>query len=219
MAAAVNHKHMVFLVLLLFLPGSCWTHTEETPMNRTLLFFGDSITEGFRLPERDSFPAIIQTYLQRDGLQFQTRNGGRSGDTTADARLRLPYVLETEIPDVVVIELGYNDAFAGMDPEETEENLVSIIEGFRRANPEIQIYLCDLRIFMNAPEGFKRRFALIFTTVSQQTGVPLLGDPMESISSRPGLFQSDGVHPTSTGMKLVADDLYGSLKPILKNIK
>ena len=92
----------------------------------TILAFGDSLTAGFGLPSGLSFADQLQHRL--DNLQENVCivNAGISGDTTSGGLFRIERALEVN-PDLVVLELGANDAILGTLPERVRQNLEVMI--------------------------------------------------------------------------------------------
>src|SRR2546429_6626309 len=91
-----------------------------------ILVFGDSIAAGFGLPAGEAFPARLEAKLRGDGLAVDVVNAGNSGDTTADGLARLDWSLAQK-PDLVILELGANDALRGLDPATVRANLDKMI--------------------------------------------------------------------------------------------
>ena len=91
-----------------------------------MAFLGDSLTSGWKLPESQAYPALVQRALRAKGRKVRVLNAGVSGDTVAQGLKRLPAVLRRE-PDVLVVALGINDGLRGLPPEATEVGLRQIV--------------------------------------------------------------------------------------------
>src|SRR5258705_1653728 len=105
---------MLFAVLLFGLIAALPAQAAARPSAPlTIVAFGDSLTSGHRLPEKDAYPAVIQKKLAAAGLPFTIVNHGVSGDTTAGALRRLERALELK-PQIVIIEIGVNDGLRGI---------------------------------------------------------------------------------------------------------
>ncbi len=183
------------------------------PHENGLLFLGDSITEGYRLPPEQSIPSRIQKMLEKRKLPLVSINGGLSGDTSLGGLHRLDLYLNDRFrPSILVIELGFNDAFQSSPLEPLRENLKSIIIRAREYDPRMKILLVQLAL----PEGFappyRREFYRVFQTVAEEMKVPLLPDPMEGMGKQHNLLQEDGLHPNGKGAELIARRLWESLE-------
>ena len=139
-----------FILALALLAAACSHPTAETtkpPENAdaaapsedgvVVLFLGDSLSAGYGLPSQLSFPALVETALQDEGLGVRVINAGVSGDTTAGGLSRLSWVLGASQPDVLVVQLGANDGLRGFPVEEIESNLHAIVEGARAAGARV----------------------------------------------------------------------------------
>src|SRR5687768_1874829 len=97
-----------FLVTLSF---ACdMAETSKTPRNANrplatprigesrpkIIAFGDSLTAGFGLAEKESYPYLLQQKLNSDGYNFEVVNAGVSGDTSRGGLERIDWVLEQE---------------------------------------------------------------------------------------------------------------------------
>src|SRR6516225_6712686 len=78
-----------------------------------ILDFGDSLSAGYGLAPEQAFPVRLEAALRRQGIEVRVVNGGVSGDTTAGGLARLDWALADK-PDLVILELGANDALRGI---------------------------------------------------------------------------------------------------------
>src|SRR5436190_20275795 len=89
--------------------------TPPTTANRPkIIAFGDSLTAGFGLSEKESYPYLLQEKLKSDGFDYEVVNAGLSGDTSLGGLERSDWVLEQENAKIVVLELGANDLLRGV---------------------------------------------------------------------------------------------------------
>lgn len=183
-----------------------------------MLILGDSLTAGFGLPKDRAFPALLEEKFKTEGIPLAVVNGGLSGDTTSGGLSRLPWFLSRKELDLkaLVIELGNNDAMRGKTPESVEKNLTEIIRLARKERPGIQIFLCDLHTFPNMGREYVNSFKAVFPRVARKEKVILLPFLLAGVAGKPELNQKDGIHPTGEGARIVADNLFKSLRPHLK---
>lgn len=190
---------------------------------KTILFFGDSLTAGYGLPAADSFPARIQQKLDAAGLDYRALNYGVSGETSAGGRQRLSSVLARHTPDVFVLALGANDGLRGIPVRETVANLRYILAEVRRQFPQAQLVLAGLQVpFDLGPLGlpgltrYAQDFGGLFRTLAEAEGVAFVPSLLAGVLGRPELNLPDRVHPNAAGQRLLANNVWAVLEPLLQ---
>jgi acyl-CoA thioesterase-1 len=198
------------------------TSSGNVPKNATtkptILFFGNSLTAGYGLDPDQAFPALIQNKLDSLGYDYQVINAGLSGETTASGNTRLDWVLERQPVDIFILELGANDGLRGINPEETQKNLESIIEKLRVVNPEIKIILAGMQSPPNMGPDFTSKFQQVFKDVAQEKNIALIPFLLEGVAGEPELNLPDGIHPTPEGHQIVAKNVWEILENKLENV-
>lgn len=179
----------------------------------TVVFLGDSLTAGYRLAESQAWPAILAERFAADGLPFRAVNAGVSGDTSAGGLARLDWVLRAE-PDVVVVELGANDALRGQELAATEANLRRIVERLEDAG--VAVLLVGLEIPPNYGPEYARQFSAMYPRLAADHGVPLVPFLLERVAAEPSLNLGDGIHPNAEGHRLVAETVAPHLRPLVE---
>ena len=180
--------------------------------NKTIVFFGDSLTAGYGLSEDSAYPALIQKYMKADGLDWQVVNAGISGDTTSGGLKRLNWVMKSG-PDAVLVALGSNDGLRGLDLNLTEKNLESIITQIKRAH--IRVLLAGMMLPVNYGPAYRKKFAGLFARIAAKEKVPLYPFLLEGIAMKPEYTLPDGVHPNRAGQEILARRVYQFIKPYL----
>jgi acyl-CoA thioesterase-1 len=180
-----------------------------------VVFLGDSLTAGYGLEEAQAFPALIARQLEAAGLPVQVVNAGVSGDTSAGGLARLSWLLKQR-PDVLVVELGANDALRGQPPAATEESLRRIIE--RAKADGVAVLLVGMLAPPNYGPEFTRDFAAIYPRLARELGVPLVPFLLTGVAGRPELNLPDGLHPTPEGHRIVADTVLPYLRPLVERL-
>ncbi len=186
--------------------------TEED--TKTILFFGNSLTAGYGLDISEAFPALIQERIDSLGLPYTVVNAGLSGETTASGSSRVEWVLRDPV-DIFVLELGGNDGLRGISTEETRKNLIEIIEKVRGTNPDVKIILAGMQIPPNMGEEYTSRFKVIFPELAEQKNTALIPFLLKNVGGIPDLNLPDGIHPTAEGHKIVAENIWEVLQPLL----
>ena len=158
---------------------------------------GDSLTAGFGLSPEDAFPAQLETRLRRDGLDVRAVNVGVSGDTSAGGRARLDWVL-ADTPDLVIVELGANDALRGLAPAETEANLDAVLAVLTGRG--IAVLLTGMLAPPNFGPDYGREFRAVFPRLADKYAVPFYPFFLDGVAAQPRLNQADGIHPNVEGV-------------------
>jgi acyl-CoA thioesterase I len=192
-------------------PGATRARAE-----RTIVFFGDSLTAGYGLadPDTQSYPARIQGKIDAEGLPWRVVNAGLSGETSAGGLRRIDWVLRQKV-DVFVLELGANDGLRGTPPESTQANLQGIIDRVRAKYPEARIVLAGMMMPPSMGPQFAQAFASLYPALAQKNKIILVPFLLEGVAGRDDLNQGDGVHPTQAGAVIIADGIWKWIRPIL----
>jgi acyl-CoA thioesterase-1 len=182
-----------------------------------VLFFGTSLTAGYGLEPEQAFPALIEKKAAVDGLPIEVVNAGLSGETTAGAARRIDWVLRTPA-DLVVIEAGANDALRGLAPDAARANLERVIATVRQKQPAARIVLVQMEAPPNFGAAYTRSFRAIYIDIAKKEGIPLLPFLLADVAGISRLNQADGIHPNLAGERIVADNLWRALKPIVAQL-
>lgn len=178
----------------------------------TVVFLGDSLTAGYQLAEEQAWPALVAERLAADGLAIRAVNAGVSGDTSAGGLARLDWVLRAA-PEVVVVELGANDALRGQDLESTERNLRAILERLRAEG--VAALLVGLEIPPNYGPDYARRFSELFPRLAAEYEVPLVPFLLARVAGEESLNLADRIHPNAEGHRILAETVAPHLRPLV----
>ena len=169
-----------------------------------ILVFGDSIAAGFGLPQQEAFPARLEAKLRADGLSVHVINAGVSGDTTADGLARLDWSL-AEKPDLVILELGANDALRGLDPAAVRANLDKLIGKIEASGAKL--LLAGMQAPSNWGEQYQQAFNGIYPELAEAHGIPLYPFVLDGVALDPKLNQPDGLHPNERGVAIIVEHI------------
>jgi len=186
-------------------------NTADRPLR--LVAFGDSLTAGYGLPEREAFPGQLQQALEKAGYHIEVSNAGVSGDTTAGALSRLDWAL-AGAPDLVIVALGGNDALRGLPPEMTRDNLDRIIKGILQKGS--QVLLAGMRAPRNLGNDYVEAFDAIYPLLAKRHNVTYYPFFLEGIALVPELNQADGIHPNAAGVKVLVEALLPYIESALQ---
>lgn len=187
---------------------------QKTERTRTIVFFGNSLTAGYGLEPDQAFPTLIQERIDSLGLPYKAINAGLSGETSAGGKSRIDWLLKQPI-DVFVLELGANDGLRGIDPASTYDNLATIIDKVREKNPDVEIVLAGMQMPPSMGKRFTVEFEEVFTRLAKDKDVTLIPFLLEGVAGERALNQGDGIHPTVEGQKILAENVWEALEPIL----
>jgi acyl-CoA thioesterase-1 len=179
----------------------------------TILAFGDSLTAGLGLGDADTFPSQLEKRLRAEGRDVRVVNAGVSGDTTTMGLARLDWVLGGETPDLVILELGANDALRGQPPEQARRNLASIIEALKAKN--IPILLAGMMAPRNLGPDYVMAFDAIYPALAKQYDLAFYPFFMAGVIDHPALIQDDGLHPTPEGVAVIVKNMLPLIQELL----
>lgn len=178
-----------------------------------VVFLGDSLTAGLGVAATEAYPSLVQQKLDADGLSFHVVNAGVSGDTSAGGLSRLDDALRGDVR-VLVVALGGNDALRGLPVDELRKNLAAIIE--RAQARKIPVILAGMEAPPNFGESYTAAFHQVYPDLAKQYHVQVVPFLLQGVAGIERLNQRDGIHPTAEGARIVADNVWTVLRPMLK---
>lgn len=179
-----------------------------------VLFVGTSLTAGLGVERDSAYPAVIQRTLDSLHLPWRAVNAGVSGETSAGALRRLPWLLR-EPPAVWVLETGANDGLRGLEADSTRANIEAIIALIRASDSLVPIVLVGMEAPPNMGRPFTTRFRTLYRDVALRHRVALVPFLLDGVGGVDSLNQPDGIHPTPLGHQRVADNVWRVLDPVL----
>jgi acyl-CoA thioesterase-1 len=180
-----------------------------------IVFLGTSITAGLGLDPSQAYPALIQERLDSLGLDYQVINAGVSGETSAGALQRIGWLLRQQ-PAIMVIETGANDGLRGQDPAAIKANIQAIIDSVRAKSPGTRLVLAGMQALPNLGAGYGRGFVAIYPELARTNHLPFIPFILEGVGGVDSLNQADGIHPTPAGQRILADNVWRVLEPLLR---
>ncbi len=188
---------------------------HPAPKSRTIVFLGTSLTAGLGLDPSQSYPALIQRYLDSLRLGYTAVNAGVSGETSAGALRRLDWVLR-QPPAILVIETGANDGLRGLELDSTRANIEEIIVRARRADPGVRIVLAGMQVPPNLGPAYAARFRALFPQIAVRQRVTFIPFLLAGVGGVDSLNQADGIHPNGKGERIVAANVWRVLEPLVR---
>jgi len=181
-----------------------------------IAFLGDSITAGYGVAAPDAFPAVVEALLREHGRAVEIVNAGVSGDTSAGGLERLDWVLRSD-PDVLVLELGANDALRGQPLPGIEDNLRAIVARAREHGA--QVLLLGMDIPTSYGPAYTREFAQLYERLAREEAVAIVPQFIREVGADPALMQPDGLHPTVEGHRRLAELLAPTLSDLIDHAR
>lgn len=173
-----------------------------------ILALGDSLTAGYGLAAEDGFTRQLEAALDEAGVNARVVNGGVSGDTSAGGLARADWLL-AEKPDLVIIELGANDALRGLEPADTRRNIDALVTKVKESGARV------LLAGMMAPPNLGREYAdafnHVFPAVAKAHKVSLYPFFLDGVAADPALNQADGIHPNAKGVSVIVERMLPAL--------
>lgn len=183
--------------------------------SKTILCFGDSITAGYGLDDsNDAYPAVLQQKIDSLNLDYTVINSGVSGETTAGGKSRIDWVIKQNM-NIFLLELGANDGLRGVTLSETRSNLQAIIDVVREKSPETTIILAGMELPPNMGQDYTKEFRQLYADLAEKNNLTFIPFILKDVGGIPSLNQSDGIHPTIEGHKIVANTVWETLEPLL----
>jgi acyl-CoA thioesterase-1 len=197
-----------YLVLLALCLSPTWVFAK------TVMVLGDSISAGYGIEPQQAWVNLLQKRLdQQYPKQHKVVNASVSGETTSGALARLPKLLQTHKPNVVVIELGGNDGLRGQPPQMIQKNLAQLIQQSQKANATVVVL--GMKIPPNYGTAYSKAFENNYKVVSQQYKVKLLPFFLEGVAGNKSLMQKDLVHPNGKAQPILLNLAYPYIKGAL----
>ena len=209
----MKHFRLLFSFLLATTSTFALRGADAAP---NILFYGDSLTAGYGLedPTTQAFPGVIQTKLDDAGLNYRVINAGLSGETSSGGIRRIDWVLRQPVA-VFVLELGGNDGLRGLPLDLLRDNLQKIIARVRAKNSDVIVLLAGMQM-PPSMGAYADDFADLYPALAETSDATLIPHLLEGVGGIPAMNLPDGIHPTPAGHKLVAENVWTVLRPLLE---
>jgi len=214
-------SQLVFIALAVLSFGQSAEAAKRDPSSViTIVALGDSLTSGYGLSRKQAWPALVAEKMRATGYEFEVVNAGSSGDTTTGGLRRLPDLLRAHKKiDVFILELGINDVFRGVPIEQIRSNLEAIIDQVRARQPNASIVLAGMQLPNVASYDYVGAFGGIFPRVAEKNRATLIPYFLEGVGGDPELNQWDRVHPNAAGQRVLAENVWRVLEPMLLKLR
>jgi acyl-CoA thioesterase I len=215
--SGMRRRHFTLLVASLTAAGLSHAQNDARPR---LLVVGDSLSAEYGLKRGSGWVQLLQDRIDQNKLAFRVVNASISGDTTSGGRSRLPALLKQHTPQVVVIELGGNDALRGLPLDMTRANLSAMTQAAQAAGA--RVLLLGMEMPPNYGARYAQEFREVYPSVAREHKAALLPFFLKGVADGTDplrWFQSDRIHPNEQAQPLMLDHVWPALRPLLTGRK
>ena len=204
-------RKLLYVLLVTTLLAACGEEANSPPeqtrkkYDGTILAIGDSLTEGLGVEEEDAYPAVLHNKLMDNGYNYRVINAGVSGETSSGALSRIEWALTLK-PDIVILVTGANDGLRGIDTKLIAANITDIVKLLE--DRDIVVVLGGMRMVQNLGQTYTREFSKLYQDIAGDQNVILIPSFLAGVGGNPTLNQSDGIHPTADGYRLIVENIY-----------
>jgi acyl-CoA thioesterase-1 len=156
---------------------------------------------------------MLEDRLQAEGYGYRIVNASIAGDTSAGGLARLPRLLAAHDPELVVIELGGNDGLRGQPVATLRDNLAKMIELSYESGADV--VLAGIQLPPNYGTTYTQALAAVYPELAERFDASLIEFILEDVALNRDLMQPDGIHPNAAGQKVVFDNVWRVLGPLL----
>ena len=190
-------------------------HAPHSLANTTkILIVGDSLSAEYGLPRGTGWVSLLDKRLSSQQASWSLINASISGETTAGGQARLATLLKTHQPQIVIIELGANDALRGLQLQTTEKNLRQMIQTSKKSGA--RVLLLGMRIPPNYGADYSNQFFRLFAKLAESEQIEYVPFFLEKVADKVELFQADRIHPNVEAQSILLENVWPKLKPMLK---
>jgi acyl-CoA thioesterase-1 len=177
-----------------------------------IVALGDSLTAGLGLSIDQAYPALLQQRLNAKGVTLQVINAGVSGDTSAGGLSRLDWAMQGDVR-ILIVALGANDGLRGLPIDELKRNLSEIIE--RAQARGVTVILAGMEAPPNYGRPYAAAFREVYPALAKRYHVQLIPFLLRGVAGDAVLNQRDGIHPSAEGARILADNVWAVLEPVV----
>jgi acyl-CoA thioesterase-1 len=182
---------------------------------RKLLILGDSISAGYGIEEGNQWTEILQIKYNEQKTELVIINASISGDTTGGGLSRIESLLNKYNPEILLIELGGNDALRGYPVKKIKSNLDKISS--LAIEKKVEVLLMQIRIPPNYGRRYVSAFENLFVEMGTQEGINLFPFMLQTVALNKDLMLPDGIHPNAKAQPLIAEFMYNKLQRYVKD--
>jgi acyl-CoA thioesterase I len=214
MMVVINRKNVIICCKTLIFSALTLCGAAAHSASKLVLVLGDSLSAEYGLARGTGWVALLEKRLQQQQITAAVINASISGETTSGGKTRLDNLLKKYHPDVVIIELGGNDALRGLALNASEKNFLDMIA---MANAEkAKVLLVGMQIPPNYGRDYSEHFFSIYARVAKTTHTTLVPFFMEGVANKAELFQADRIHLLAIAHPILLDNVWPHLQKLLQ---
>ena len=178
-----------------------------------ILIFGDSLSSGYGISIEDSWTELLTKKIKKRKSTLSVVNRSISGETTSGGIRRLPKLLSKLSPQIVIIELGANDALRGLPLSQTKKNLKKMVELSKKSGAKPLIV--GMRIPPNYGKVYSEKFFNIFKQVAIEKKIAIVPFMFEGFAENRKYFLNDQIHPNEKAQRKILENIWEELEPLI----
>lgn len=200
-------------LILLFIVVVQFASVANSYASKRILILGDSLSAAYGISKEQSWVTLLDKKLKKINLDYQIINASITGSTTANGLTRLPKLLATHNPDLVMLELGGNDGLRGLSLKNMKKNLQQMIDLSQDAGAEV--FMIGIKIPLNYGPMYTLMFDRVYSQLQSKYKLPLVPFLLDGVATNPALMQSDRIHPNAKAQAIILDNVWIVLKQVL----
>jgi len=182
--------------------------------SKTILVLGDSLSAEYGLARGEGWVSLLEKQLTAKNINAQVINASISGETTVGGKTRLPSLMEKYHPDIVIIELGGNDALRGLSLKASEDNFRAMISTAKK--DKARVILTGMQIPPNYGKEYAQKFFSLYAKLATEQKIVLVPFLLEGIADSNDFFQADRIHPVAKAHPVILNNVWQHLYPLLR---
>ena len=202
------------LLKIVFVISLGMTTANAHSASKTILVLGDSLSAEYGLARGEGWVSLLEKQLAAKNINAQVINASISGETTVGGKTRLPSLMEKYHPDIVIIELGGNDALRGLSLKASEDNFLAMISTAKK--DKASIVLTGMQIPPNYGKEYAQKFFSLYAKLATEQKIVLVPFLLEGIANSNDFFQADRIHPVAKAHPVILNNVWQHLYPLLR---
>lgn len=179
----------------------------------TIVFLGDSLTEGYGINQTEAYPAVLDALLKSKNIPAKIINAGVSGSTSASGESRMRWQLKSK-PNILFLALGANDGLRGLPAAEMKKNLEKVI--LMSQAQKVRVILAGMKIPMNYGDTYRQQYEAVFKDLAKKYSLTFVPFLLEGVATVKQLNIADGIHPNEKGHTLMGKALLPVIEQAIK---
>jgi acyl-CoA thioesterase I len=177
---------------------------------QVLLIVGDSLSAGYGIAPEQTWVHLLTQRLSQSHPQWQVVNASLSGDTSSGGLARLPALLATHQPRVLLLALGGNDGLRGLSLKQLRTHLQAMIAQSHTAGAEV--ILLGIKIPPNYGQVYTQAFEQVFHDLAREYELPFVAFFLEGVAGDATMMQADGIHPNAAAQEKIMRNIWDTVE-------